>query len=243
MSQSANFSVLSKSKLSDDTAQKLLANVFDACEREHNVIPLKKLQTYCEYRRERYTFQKTLLMIILVIFAMLPLCFICPSFTITDITQKGQKQPVYQINVTGGLPVSLVAASIDGHALHVTETGDRVFEVEPTQNGTMKVKVSLANRQYAVGELEITNVDLDRPELISQEKVGDELHLYVKDEGLGVDWDGIEGITITGAVIKPLSYDKDNGLVIFEFPKGDLNIYIPDLKGNTLQILLTQQRS
>ena len=240
MARTINTGAGSRAVLSDDAAQKLLANVFDACEMEPNSIPLSKLRSYSEYRRERYSFQKTLLIIILVIFAMLPLCFIYPDFTVTDITPAGSSEPLYEIEVNSSLPVRLVAASIDGHALHVTETGDRVFQVSPDRNGRMKVKVSLANGQYAVRELEIADIDLDRPELVGQEKIGDELHLYVKDEGLGVDWKAVEGVTSTGSIIKPVSYDEDKGLIVFDFPKGNMNIYIPDIKGNTLQILLTQ---
>ena len=242
MSRTANSALSSRPMLNDDAAQKLLANIFDACEREPNVIPLEKLRSYSEYRRERYTFQKTLVLIILVIFAMLPLCFICPEFTITDVTPEGQTQTVYEVNVRGGMPIRLVAASIDGTALHVTETGDRVFELEPQQNGTLKVKVSLANHQYAVGELQVRNVDLERPELIHQEKIGNELHLYVKDEGLGVDWDAVDGITGAGTIVKPLYCDEELGLIVFAFPEDNLNIYIPDVKGNTLQVLLTQNK-
>ena len=142
--------------LSDDAASKLLANVFDACEQEQNSIPLETLASYSEYRREKHGLAKTVLIIMLLIFVALPFCFISPEFTITPLPADDPTcLPVFEVNVDGFLPINLVTASVEGHGLTVFETGDRSFSIEPSQNGVMKVKVKLSNRQYAVKEIEI----------------------------------------------------------------------------------------
>lgn len=233
----------SRPQLSDDTASKLLANVFDACGREHNTIPLDKLESYSVYRRERYSLQKTLVVITLLIFAALPLCFVMPKFTVVETTQPTDAAHVYEIRVKGSVPVSTVAASIGDHPFQVYETGEGTYAVEPNINGKMKVKVTLINKQYAVREVDVTEVDLDKPILISQKRENGKLYLYLADgeDGSGINWDGIYAENIDGKIYKPVEIDRYEGYVAFSFPKESVNIYVPDNKGNTLQLLLTTQ--
>ena len=226
-------------ELSEAMAGKVLANVFDAVGQEPNTIPLPKLSAYSEYRREKYSFEKTLLAIILVIFCILPLCFIVPKFTVAQTTPEGSNATVFEIKVNSFIPVRTVNVSLEGHNLNVFETGNRVFTVEPTQNGTMTVKVTLANRQWDVKKIDVSGIDNSAPELVKEEKIDNKLVLYLKDEGLGVDWENIYAETLDGGIIKPVSYNEEKGYVIFRFPGESVNIYITDLKGNLLHLVLT----
>lgn len=232
--------------LSEDAASKLLANVFDACEQEQNTIPLETLASYSEYRREKHGLAKTVLIIMLLIFAALPFCFISPEFTITSLPSDDlSKLPVFEIHVGGNLPINVVTASVDGHGLTVFETGDRSFSVEPTQNGTMKIKVKLANRQYAVKEVSVEGIDLAAPTLVRDEVTGGMLRLLVTDDG-EIDYENIYALynsDIEGKnVIRPVEYSEAAGLVIFEFPPESMNVFIPDFAGNTLQLVITVAR-
>lgn len=233
----------SRPSLSNDAASKLLANVFDACEQDHNSIPLETLTSYSEYRREKHGLQKTLLIIILVIFVALPFCFIAPEFDIQCISAEPGKLPIYEIRVGGFLPINLVASSIEGHSFTVYETGDRLFSVEPADNGVMKVKVRLMNRQYAVKEIKVDGIDMIAPVLIADKIVGDQLYFTVQDDGQGVDYENIQGFLNSdreGAhPVKPVAYDEKEGIIIFAFPEESMNIIIPDKSGNELQLVLT----
>ena len=226
-------------KLTDDMAGKLLANVFDACGQEPNTIPLATLASYSEYRREKFSFQKVLLILVLVIFCLLPLCLLAPDFTVVRTTPDSAKLHTYEIRVDSKLPIKLVAASIGGNGVYVSEAGERTFTVTPTENGTMTVKVTILNRQYEVKNIAVSGVDITAPCLTGEERVGDKLYLYVKDDGLGINWDGIYAITNGGEKIAPLSYDVNSGYVCFAFPSESVNIYVPDVKDNTLQLVLT----
>lgn len=233
----------SRPTLSNDAASKLLANVFDACEQDQNSIPLETLTSYSEYRREKHGLQKTLLIIILVIFVALPFCFISPEFSIQCVSAEPAKLPIYEIHVGGFLPVNLVASSIEGHSYTVYETGDRVFSVEPSDNGIMKVKVRLMNRQYTVKEIKVDGIDMVAPVLIADKVVGDRLYFTVRDDGMGIDYENVRGILNSDVnaehPVRPVACDEIEGVIVFDFPEESMNVIIPDRSGNELQLVLT----
>ena len=229
--------------LSEDAASKLLANVFDACEQEQNSIPLETLASYSEYRREKHGLAKTILVIMLLVFIALPFCFISPEFTITPLpADDPTRLPVFEVNVDGFLPINLVTASVEGHGLTVFETGDRSFSVEPSQNGVLKIKVKLANRQYAVKEIKVEGIDLAAPTLVSDEVAGGMLRLLVADDGT-IDYENVFALynsDLEGKnIIKPVEYSAEAGVIVFEFPPESMNVFVPDLAGNTLQLVIT----
>ena len=228
-------------KLSNDTASKLLANVFNACEQEPNTIPLDKLASYSEYRRERYSLQKIITLIVIAVFLLLPLCFIVPKFDVVSVTESAAGYPVYEFRVEGEMPVNLVAASIELHSFPVYETGDRTYSVEPTIDGPLKIKVSFLNRQYTVKEYIVSGIDVDVPVLQDISKSDGYLYLTVSDgDGLGVDYSAIRAdLTSSGGTIYPVSYDESTGVVVFEYPFESMQVSVPDKKGNTLQLVIT----
>ena len=225
-------------KLNDDTAEKLLANIFDSAGQEPNTIPLPQLASYGAYRRERYSFQKILLAVVMTIFCLLPLCFLAPEFTVELHSVSGDRYPTYFLEVDSLLPVRQVAATLDGQGLYVSEEGERLYSVTPTKNGELSLKVTLLNRQYAVKLITVTDVDASAPTLLYSEKKGDTLCFYLSDEGTGVNWEGIYALTYDGDAVLPLDWDAELGCVYFVFPDENLNLYIPDYKGNILQLLL-----
>ena len=226
-------------ELSNDAANKLLENIFDACQQEPNSIPLNKLALYSEYRRERYGLQKFIIIAVMIVFLALPLCFISPDVTIERLSGPDEKIPIYQIRVKSDLPISRVSASVDDHGFPVYESGDRLYTVQPTENGELKVKVTLANRQYSVVSLDVDDIDYTTPILVGNAHVDDMLVLDVEDGGAGIDWNGIYAETLSGKTMAPLSYDEEAGEVIFEFPEESVNIFIPDFKENVLQLVLS----
>ena len=225
--------------LSEDAAQKLLENVFTACEKQPNTVPLSALESYSEYMREKFSLQKIILIVVLVIFLALPACFIAPKFTVTKISEDDARLPKYEIVVKGKFPIWRVNAEIDGHNITVYETGQRTYTVEPTINGVMNVRVNLINRQYNDETVIVSGIDNDSPYLVSDWKSGDFLYVKVADDGLGINFDGIYAETLSGSIIKPYSYDQTSGDIVFYIPDESLNIYIPDVNDNVLQLVLT----
>ena len=74
--------------LDDETAALMLGNIFNACEKEPNTVPLSVLTSYSNYRRERFLLQKVILLIVFLLFCTLPFWFVPASFTV-NITSSG----------------------------------------------------------------------------------------------------------------------------------------------------------
>lgn len=226
-------------ELSDDAATKLLENIFDACQREPNAIPLNKLALYSEYRRERYGLQKFVLIAVMIVFFALPVCFLSPEVKVERLSGPQEKIPIYRIEVESDLPVSLVAASVGDRGFPVYEAGERVYTVQPTENGELKIKVTLANKQYRVVSVPVGDVDYLPPSLVSDVHTDNLLVLGVTDEGSGVNWNAIRAETLAGETLLPEYYDEEAGEVAFAFPNETVNIFIPDMKENILQLVLS----
>ena len=70
------------SQLDLEIASQILEQVFEANDMELNSISLEALASYSNYRKERFTLQRTILVIIMALFILLPRLFIPASFTI-----------------------------------------------------------------------------------------------------------------------------------------------------------------
>ena len=224
--------------LSDDAAEKMLANVFEACGLEPSNIPLEKLVSYCEYRREKYSFQKIVLAVILGIFLLLPLCFVSPKFSTVKISAEEDLVPTYEVTVSNRLPIDFVSAEIDGRSVAVYETGNGVFKVSATYNGPMQLKVQLANKQWETATVLISGVDIDSPEYLGSKREGDTLYIYV-DDVTGIDVENSYMVGSGESRILCLSYNEETCAMTFPFPESDANIYVADLKGNVLHMILS----
>ena len=226
-------------QLSEDTAKKLLENVFDACEVQPNTVPLSALESYSEYRRERYSFQKILLIVILIIFLALPFCFILPRFSVTKISPDDAMFPQYEVKVLGSFPIKFVSANIGGDNIMVYESDERTYKIQPTVNGEMKIHVHFINHQYNEQTIEISGIDNNPPKLVSDARDGEYIHFCLTDDVLGIDFDSIYAETNSGARFYPESYDKSTGEVVVKISGESFNIYIPDFKNNVLQLVVT----
>ena len=206
--------------LDSKTADEILQYVFETCGREPNTIPMEVLTSYQNYRKERYSLQKQIL-----------------SLNLSADANPGR--PVYRIEVKNFLPVSQVTAAVDGSNLSVYETGNRSYSVEPTRNGTMTVTVTLANRQYKEKRIPVRNVDREAPKLLSNRQEKGHIYLYFEDELSGVDFENVYALDEDGKRIAPLSCDADTGCIEFASPETMINVFIPDLAGNRLQLIVS----
>lgn len=228
-----------KPELNLEQADRILENIFAATNTEPNLIPLEVLTSYSNYRRERFSLQKTIILIIMVLFLMLPLLFVPSEFSIRADDDAAAVNPTYTLKITTPMPVQRVHASIDGRSVPVYEIAARTYSIEPAVNGTMTVTVTLINHQTATQEIEVANVDFEAPVLVSSDLDKEHVYLYLSDVGTGIAYGRIEAATTTGLRVVPVSYDEKTGCVVFSYPKDSLNIYIPDLAGNSLHLVLT----
>lgn len=224
--------------LSEEAASKIMNNVLSECGMEPTNVPFDALSSYSEYRRERYTLQKGILIGILVLFLLLPLAFVVPRFQVTEIGRSATGVPRYEVQVNNFFPVRLVSARVDDKSIAVYESDARVFTVEPSSNGVLTITVTLANRQYASWTANISGIDRDAPKLLDSKVSGDRLKIFLEDTGVGIDFENIYASCAEDDKIVPLAYDEAEGSVTFLFERN-LNLFIPDRNGNILQLVLS----
>ena len=225
----------SATELTTLETSEILDSVFSACGDEGNTIPMETISSYAVYRKERFTLQRVILAMALLVFMMLPLLFILPSYTV-KIEETGIRGlPVYTVTVDSFLPVGKVLANIRDHELPVYEAGAKEFTVEPTRNGSMDISVELVNHQSVKTEYDVTAVDAEGPKLIDNKTIKDGFVLKVSDTGIGVDYREIYAVSASGKTYYPVSASEEDG-VVFEYPTETWDIYIPDHIGNTLHL-------
>lgn len=221
------------------TASQLLERVFAECGVEPNTVPMEALSSYTLYRRERFGLQRGVTMALMVLFFALPLLFVSPHPQVTALGEGERRLPVYQIEVPGVMPLGSVRAQLDTHTLPVYETGARSFTVEPTRNGELVVEVTLANLQRATTQMSVADVDAVAPELLGTRTDATSVYLEVADAGIGVNYQGAYGMTGDNQVVRPSRIDEATRTIVFDFPKEDLDVYVPDRIGNTVHLALT----
>lgn len=228
-------------ELDRQIAHKILQNVLEANNLEANKIPLEVLASYSNYRRERFTLQRVIVAMILVAFMLMPLLFIAPSCTVEQGEDVGRGRPAFNVWVDTSLPIRRVTATIEGVNMPVYEMGENLYSVQPTINGEMVITVTLFNDQSCVMTQQVKTVDTAAPVLVSDGYADGRLNLYVKDEGLGIDYESVHALNAQGEWISPVAISEETGLVSFAYPKETINIYIADKVGNTLQLAVMLQ--
>ena len=225
-------------ELSPDAAGKLLVNVFESCEVQPSNLPIETLTSYSQYRRERFSLQKYILLFVFVVFLILPLFFIPPRLSLE--LASFDDYPTYTLLVNSRfIPVSRVTAAVDGKPVSVYESDARVFSITPTQNGELDVRVTLSNRQYNVIGCTVEGIDVDSPKFLGSSKGEDTLTLLVSEDGSGLDPDNIYAVTVSGTMLRPVSVDLETQSIVFPFPEESFTVFISDCKENVLQLVVT----
>lgn len=230
-------------QLSLDDASKILEQVFVANQMDTNSVPLEVLASYSSYRRERFTLQRTILVLIMALFLLLPFLFIPSSFTIEKQASEhsigsADYNPVYRLKVDSFMLVERVNAVINGRNVPVYETDSHIYSIEPPSNGRMEVTVTLVNRQYQTMYVDVSAVDREAPAATACTRKGDYIYLYLSDGVSGIDYAGIEAVDLTGEKVLPVQIDEENGCLTFLGLEETINVYVPDFAGNQLHLIV-----
>ena len=219
-----------------ETAGQMLNNVLDICNYERATVPLELLTSYSRYRKERYALQRVLIVVMLVLFTLLPLLFFPPHLTVT-----GEEDGRVRLTVTGLLPVQSVSARLNGRNVAVYDAGGGVYLLTPTANGELRLSAMLINRQYTETVWTVSNLDDTAPTYVRAAAEGQELRIYMSDDRSGIDPDGIYALLQDEETEVPVHWDAEDGCVVLDYPTEPVSLYVPDMEGNTLHLLLTPQ--
>ncbi len=223
--------------ISQELADQMLQNIFEACDVSPNTVALEELETYTAYRRDRFKLRKVLTAFILVLFIFVPFLFLSPE--IVSVQQTPDSDPTYNISVESFIPVVSVTATVNGKNVPVVEKQKGVYTLQPGEEGIMNVKITTLNRQYITKKIHVTSVDNVTPFVVDSMRDGDKFYLYVDDNISGVDYETVYAQGADSKKIMPIQIDEKKGMIVFKYPSESINIFISDMAGNQLQLLLT----
>lgn len=224
--------------LDEEEVSGLLREIFEESGARPNSVPLEALRAYTAYRRERFYILRGILAAILVLFFLMPFLFIEMKLTVSPEGPGFRKLPVYTLDVESPVPVRCIKADMKQRQLPIYEESARTYTVEPIRNGLLKIEVMGVNRQKASVSVEVTDVDSAGPKLLSGGEEDGLVYLYVRDDGIGVDYSGVYALTASGRMVFPRKTVPEENCVVFEYPSETLDVYIPDYIGNTLHLAL-----
>ena len=224
-------------KLDALTATRVLENVFEESDVALNTIPAVALAGFPQFKRQGFTAQRAIMIVILILWLLIPILFFSPKFDIGEVQMNEQNLPVYTIEVTSMLPVLTVDVQMDGESVQLFKKDAKTFAVEPSRNGVMDIRVTAVNRQTTTRSVAVSGVDDVGPKLLSSRMDDSRVYLQMAENGTGVSYENIyaQGRT-SGEIVKPESIDRENGTIIFKLPKEKWDVYIPDNRGNALHL-------
>lgn len=223
-------------ELSQEVAEQMLSNIFEACDYEANLVPMEVLVSYTKYRRERH-FLRWILLVLVVLFWMVPVLFVTPKAQLS-LQQQKPGSPVVALETSSWLPIHQVSATVSGVRIPVYQMGSGSYQIVPDRNGLVTVRVTLANRQYTEVSCQVTEVDVDPPKLKGSRRRGELLDMCLEQDP-GIDYENIYAVSLSGQRIVPVSWDQETCCVTFDHISTGMNIYVPDRCGNVLHLVLT----
>lgn len=227
-------------RLPEETATQILENIFMTNKKPLNTVPLSTLTAYSNYRKERFALQRTVIIIILTLFALLPLLFLSGDFALETTYAHQDINPKYQITPKTLMPVRHLNAKIGGESQHVYEGEEGEYIIQPTRQGQMDITMTLINYQKITKTVMVDRVDYERPQLDQSRKTSGNVMLYFTDDLSGVDSSNISVLTSDGQSLS-YQYDTNFNCLILPNVKEPLTILVPDFCGNTQELLLSIQ--
>ena len=101
--------------------------------------------------------------------------------------------------------------------------------------------VTLVNRQTSTRYVDVSTVDREAPVATAAKREGDLIYLYLSDDISGIDYSGVSAVALTGEEVVPVDMDEAEGRITFPDFKDTINVFIPDLAGNKLHLILSIQ--
>ena len=224
-------------ELSTEHAEQILFDVFDSCGFDKNTVPLEALLSYANYRKEKYTLQRTAIIIVLTLFMLLPLLFVTAEILIAVRFEKENSNPEYMVTVAPFIPVDSISVKMNGRTVPIYEVSSHEFLIRPTDSGDMSITVTLFNQQTSTDVIPVLDVDGTPPSLISVDTNDQMVIVKVVDEGSGVDISGIIAKDEHGISV-PCFYNDSLDTIELSYPTSTITLSVPDYRGNVLTLRL-----
>lgn len=226
-------------KLTPQEAEEILNQVFMDCYEDANSIPVEQLESYSNYRSEKVGVQRWAAIIAFIVFLIVPFYFVSPRFSVSEPVIGDRGLPVYTVEIENVLPIYSVTAVLNGYSLPICQVDKHTFTIEPTSSGKMEVEVKLFSKQWVSTEVFVGTNDTEAPFITGTSVSGDELYIYIEDDGSGVDYRGAYSVTSDGEIIYPEYFDEEEGYIEFRSLPTESKVHILDYVGNELTVTIS----
>lgn len=220
-------------QLTPEVQEQILQNILKRCGRDGNTIPLEALNSYAEYRQERFVLLRVLTALMLALFLMLPALFLWPELDIAVRTDTAPNRRAYNLTVNCSVPIGTVTAVLNDKTVPVYEAAGTQYLVMPAENGLMNIEVVLKNGQRAQASIEVTGIDTKAPDAVRTEFDDTYMYIYLQDPS-GIDVHDIRVTDMRENVLSNWRYDHAQECIVLDYPDTDMLLAIPDIYGNTL---------
>lgn len=225
--------------LDDDQAEQMLYNILDALDMPQNTIPLEKLKIYMSYRTQKSRLQRTIALVAIAMLFLLPYYFIRPNMTMEKTSSADEAgRPVYTVRVDSVLETYSVTAVIGGVQMPVYQESAETYSVRPTKTGKMTVVVTAENRRSVSETVKVDPDDTEPPRLNYRKVNDDGTVTFIFSDDSGISFKDIYEESSSGQISYPVSWDEDTNSVVFDYPSSRSVIYVPDVTGNRLKLVV-----
>ena len=134
------------------------------------------------------------------------------------------------------LPISEMTVTLESQPVEV-ERSDGAYRATLDSNGTLEIYAEGWNGMSVRDNEHIAVLDDAAPVIDQEDYVLEDGHLefLVSDSQSGVDFSSIYGTEADGQNVRPASYSKDTGRVVFEMEGSDVTVFVSDFAGNISQ--------
>lgn len=134
------------------------------------------------------------------------------------------------------LPIREMTVTLESQPVEV-ERSDGAYRATLDSNGTLEIYAEGWNGMSVRDNEHIAVLDDAAPVIDQEDYVLEDGHLefLVSDSQSGVDFSSIYGTEADGQNVRPASYSKDTGRVVFEMEGSDVTVFVSDLAGNISQ--------
>ncbi|MDO4266640.1 MAG: hypothetical protein Q4C63_09305 [Eubacteriales bacterium] len=142
-----------------------------------------------------------------------------------------------EFTVKSLLPLKSLKADIESKEITFEKQGSN-YTASVDMNGTFYVEAEGLNGMHASNYADVSVLD-DRAPIVNGESCevsGGDLRFTITDSQSGVNFDSIYGIYDGNREVRPLSYDRDTGVVMIPLYTNSLQIHAEDMVGNAMSI-------
>lgn len=163
----------------------------------------------------------------------------CP-FRSLEVAEEDYTSVTVDAEVGRTMLLDSVTAELNGKAVVADQqSSPGSFRIVALENGTLTVTARTVTGHETVQELTISGIDTEPPYLTNDEKIGNNIYIYLDDDESGVNWDTIEVTGIeSGKAYARARADEEAGAVRVALPKASLRVWVEDMAGNHLSLRL-----